>query len=136
MLHNFSQCFYCWIWTGKWLLRRVWKNCNPAPIICSFTLNQQGNAWSKKKKKKKADVSETVTRRCSLKNVPLDLRPATLLKKRFWRTCFAVNFAKFLRTPFAYRARRVAASVECYAEANNNGIIRTGNFLSLPKVIM
>ena len=78
-----------------------------------------------KKKKKKADISETVTRRCFLKNVLLDLRPATLLKKRFWRTCFAENFAKFLRTPFSYRARRVAASVECYAEANNNGTIRT-----------
>ena len=28
------------------------------------------------------------------------LRPATLLKKRLWRGCFPVNFAKFLRTPF------------------------------------
>ena len=26
--------------------------------------------------------------------------PATLLKKRLWRRCFPVNFAKFLRTPF------------------------------------
>ena len=30
----------------------------------------------------------------------LGLRPATLLKKRLWRRCFPVNFAKFLRTPF------------------------------------
>ena len=28
------------------------------------------------------------------------LRLATLLKKRLWRTCFPVNFEKFLRTPF------------------------------------
>ena len=28
------------------------------------------------------------------------LRPANLLKKRFWHSCFPVNFAKFLRTPF------------------------------------
>ena len=28
------------------------------------------------------------------------LRPATVLKKRLWRTCFLVNFAKFLRTFF------------------------------------
>ena len=28
------------------------------------------------------------------------LRPATLLKKRPWRRCFPVNFAKFLRTTF------------------------------------
>ena len=27
-------------------------------------------------------------------------RPATLLKKRLWHSCFPVNFAKFLRTPF------------------------------------
>ena len=28
------------------------------------------------------------------------LRPVTLLKMRLWHRCFAVNFAKFLRTPF------------------------------------
>ena len=27
------------------------------------------------------------------------LRPATLLKKRFWHRCFPVNFTKFLRKP-------------------------------------
>ena len=27
------------------------------------------------------------------------LRPATLLKKRLWHSCFPVHFAKFLRTP-------------------------------------
>ena len=29
------------------------------------------------------------------------LRPATLLKKETWHRCFPVDFAKFLRTPFA-----------------------------------
>ena len=29
------------------------------------------------------------------------LRPATFLKKRLWHSCFLVNFAKFLRTPFS-----------------------------------
>ena len=28
------------------------------------------------------------------------LTPTTLFKKRLWRRCFPVNFAKFLRTPF------------------------------------
>ena len=28
------------------------------------------------------------------------LQPETLLKKRLWHSCFPVNFAKFLRTPF------------------------------------
>ena len=29
------------------------------------------------------------------------LRLATLLKNRLWHSCFPVNFAKFLRTPFS-----------------------------------
>ena len=28
------------------------------------------------------------------------LRPVALFKKRLWHSCFPVNFAKFLRTPF------------------------------------
>ena len=28
------------------------------------------------------------------------MRPATLLKKRFWHRCFPVNFAKFIKTRF------------------------------------
>ena len=32
--------------------------------------------------------------------IKLQARPATLLKKRLWRRCFPVNFAKFLRTLF------------------------------------
>ena len=31
------------------------------------------------------------------------LRSATLLKKRLWHRCFSVNFAKFLRIPFAQK---------------------------------
>ena len=33
-------------------------------------------------------------------NKVVDLRPATLFKKRLWHRCFPVNFAKFLRTFF------------------------------------
>ena len=40
------------------------------------------------------------------------LRPVTLLKKRLWHWCFAVNFAKFLRTSFFNRTPAVAASKE------------------------
>ena len=36
----------------------------------------------------------------SIKLQASGLRPATLLKKRLWHTCFPVNFVKFLRTPF------------------------------------
>ena len=45
--------------------------------------------------------------RCSTKNMFLEISQnsqentcATLFKKRLWRRCFPVNFAKFLRTPF------------------------------------
>ena len=33
-------------------------------------------------------------------NKVVGLRPATLLKKRLWHSCFPENFVKFLRTPF------------------------------------
>ena len=46
-------------------------------------------------------MTEAVAQRCSVKKV---------LKKRLWHSCFSVNFAKFLRTPF-YRIPPVAASV-------------------------
>ena len=36
----------------------------------------------------------------SLFNKVAGLRPATLLKKSLWLRCFAVNFAKFVRTLF------------------------------------
>ena len=37
-------------------------------------------------------------------------RPAILLKRRLWQSCFPVNFVKFLRTPF-YRTPLVVPSV-------------------------
>ena len=37
---------------------------------------------------------------CLFFNKVAGLRPATLLKKRLWHSCFPLNFAKFLRTPF------------------------------------
>ena len=36
--------------------------------------------------------------------------PATLLKNTFWRRCFPVNFAKFLRTLTIIEPLRVVAS--------------------------
>ena len=42
----------------------------------------------------------TSARVCFLNKV-VDLRPATLLKKRLWHRCFSVDFAKFLRTHFS-----------------------------------
>ena len=45
-------------------------------------------------------MEEAVVWRCSVEKVFLEIRPATLLKKRLWHMCFPVNFAKFLRTLF------------------------------------
>ena len=44
------------------------------------------------------DLNRSSHQRCSVKKVLS--RPATLLKKKLWHTCFHVNFAKFLITPF------------------------------------
>ena len=44
-------------------------------------------------------------------NKVASLSPATLLKKRLWDRCFAVNFAKFSRTLFFHRTPLLAASV-------------------------
>ena len=41
--------------------------------------------------------AEAVGRRCSVKKRPEVCR---FIKKSFWRRCFPVSFAKFLRTPF------------------------------------
>ena len=51
-------------------------------------------------------TAEAVAGRCSVKKVLLEIwrnwqsLSATLLKKKLWRRCFPVNFAKFLRTLF------------------------------------
>ena len=37
-------------------------------------------------------------------------QPATSLKKRLWRKCFSVNFAKFLRKPFLAKRLWTTAS--------------------------
>ena len=37
----------------------------------------------------------------------LQSRPATLLKKKLWHSCFPVNFAKFLRTPIQNTSGRL-----------------------------
>ena len=44
--------------------------------------------------------------------INFEASPAILLKKRLWHSCFRVNSAKFLRTPFFYWTPPVTASVE------------------------
>ena len=47
-----------------------------------------------------AKSTEKHQRQCLFFNKVAGLRPATLLKKRLWHSCFPVNFAKFSRTSF------------------------------------
>ena len=66
--------------------------------------------------------SEAVTQRCSVKKVFLEIsqnsqentraRVSLLIKLQTSCTCFPMNFAKFLKTPFFYRTHLVDASVE------------------------
>ena len=67
----------------------------------------------KKKKKNRSNCPQVFYNKGALKNFArftgkhlcqslfffLKYMPATLFKKRLWRKCFPVNFAKFLRTP-------------------------------------
>ena len=87
------------------------------PLICKFQqevfkFSDICLIWSSPK----TDLTEAVTRRCSIKKLfyvfrtihrkhlcqslfdkVAWLRPVTLLKKRLWHRCFPVNFAEFLR---------------------------------------
>ena len=78
-------------------------------------------------------VSETVVQRCSVKKVFLEISQnsqgstcarVSFLIKRLWHSCFPVNFAKFLRTPFFFfhRTPLVAASIVCCRETVANNI--------------
>ena len=64
----------------------------------------------------KDKCSRSSLKKCVLTNIVkftgkhLSLLTATLLKKRLWRRCFPVNFAKFLKNTFSYRTPPVAAS--------------------------
>ena len=48
---------------------------------------------------KTTNILEAVTHTCSVKKVFLEISQ-NLLKKRLCHSCFPVNFAKFLITPF------------------------------------
>ena len=57
-------------------------------------------------------------------NKVADLRLANLLKKRLWHRCFAVNFAKFLRTLFLQNT-----SSGCFCRQRIQGYIFTKRFI-------
>ena len=48
-----------------------------------------------------------------------ELWPVTLLQKRFWHSCFPVNFENFLRAPFLQKTFPVAASVHFFFDIDN-----------------
>ena len=56
------------------------------------------------------NLQENTCVRDSFFNKVVDLRPATLLKKRLWHMCFPVNFAKYLRTPFIFNGTHLVAA--------------------------
>ena len=67
-------------------------------LSCKFCEIFRNKFLARKSKGKSNNLRrpEAVAQRCSVKR----MAPATLLKKRLWRRCFPVNFAKFLRTPY------------------------------------
>ena len=78
--------------------------------FCEFyKLKAKNKSTCTSLKKRSFVEAEAVTRSCSVKKLFLKIlqnsqlntsRPATLLKKRLWQSCFLVNFVNFFRTPF------------------------------------
>ena len=66
-------------------------------------------------KQKEEENHEEKFRRRMEEELEIDLRPATLLKKRLWHRCFPVDFAKFLRTPLLTEHLRwlLLAHIQC-----------------------
>ena len=61
------------------------------------------------------------------------LSPATLLKKRLWRRCLPVNFAKFLRIPFLQNTSGCCFWICCWIIKTTISLIIRIKELSLKK---
>ena len=66
-------------------------------------------------KQKEEENHEGKFRKGMEEELEIDLRPATLLKKRLWQRYFPMNFAKFLRTPLLTEHLRwlLLAHIQC-----------------------
>ena len=77
------------------------KQSNPVCIMKAYIQKQSpGGALYKSCSQNFRQIHRKTPVAESFLNIVVDLRPATLLKKRLWHRCFPVNFSKFLRTPF------------------------------------
>ena len=77
---NVELAIRCWKLVGR--LRSSHWRCSVKKVFFKILLNSQKNFCARVSFNEAAALSY-----------------ATLLKKRLWRRCFHVNFAKFLRTP-------------------------------------
>ena len=72
-------------------------------LCCSFKTNYRSShhrTYEKRCSEQFHEIHRKTPVPESFFNKIADLRPATLLKKKLWHSCFPVNFAKFLRTHF------------------------------------
>ena len=86
------------IWFNSIIM--IYVNCSSIPSSEAATI---GVLWKKVFLEISQNSQENTCARVSLliKLQALGLRPATLLEKRLWHSCFPVNFMKFLITPFS-----------------------------------
>ena len=75
-------------------LKHVAQTCSVKKVFLEISQNSQENTCAR--------VSFLIK---------LQVRPATLLKKRLWHRCFAVKFCKISKKTFSYRTPLLAASV-------------------------
>ena len=90
----------------------VWTKITEQIISENLIIFPVNEGFSNEKLKFESNHKKTNHNQKQSPRVVLGLRPATLLKKRPWHSCFPVNFAKFLRTPFLTE-NLLAASAQC-----------------------
>ena len=124
-----SESLVLWFLRPATLLKkRLWYRCFPVNFAkflrthCLqntswlLLLREVSTVWSFSKTKvvfifktewvSSVFITETVAQRCSVEKVSWEgvigkhLCQSIFINKRLWDRCFAVNFAKFLRTPF------------------------------------
>ena len=75
-------------------LEALVRRCSVKKVFLEISQNLQENTWCQS----------------LFFNTAAGLRPATLLKRRLWHSCFPMNFEKFLRTPLIIEHLRTTIS--------------------------
>ena len=91
-----SHVFYCMTW--KWIEEILFRSTRPE-MFCEKSVIKNFTKFTRKHLCQSHFFNKVAGPGLFFNKVA-GLRPVTLLKNRFWYSCFPMNFVKFLRTPF------------------------------------